>query len=66
MHAVVESQVADDAYNVSLDLRGVSAELVDPLKELQAPVGHDVVAVTLDLENRHTGVRMHLYALKIP
>lgn len=50
VNAVVERQVPHDAHDVPLDLQGVPAELVDPLQELQTPVGHDVGAVTLDLE----------------
>lgn len=58
VNAVVERQVPDDAHNVPLDLQGVPAQLVDPLQELQTPVGHDVVAVALDL---HTVKRCILH-----
>lgn len=50
--ALIERQVSNDSNNVPLDLQGVSAELIDPLEELQAPVGNDVVAVALDLQTR--------------
>lgn len=53
MGTVVKRQVANDAYNVSLELLGVFAKLVDPLEELQTPVGHNVVTVTLYLDEGH-------------
>lgn len=49
MDALVECQVPDDADDVPLDLQGVPAQLINPLEELQATVGNDVVAVALDL-----------------
>jgi hypothetical protein len=50
VHALVQRQVPHDPHDVPLDLQGVLAELEDPLQELKAAVGHDVVAVALDLQ----------------
>lgn len=49
MDAFVECQVPDDADDVPLDLQGIPAQLINPLEELQATVGNDMVAVALDL-----------------
>lgn len=52
MNTIIDCQVSYDANNVPLNLQGVPTELVNPLEELQTPVGNNVIAVTLDLEVR--------------
>lgn len=49
VNTLIESQVSYDTNNVPLDLQGVSTELINPLEELQTPVGNYVVTVALDL-----------------
>lgn len=49
---LIESQVSYNTNNVPLDLQGVSTKLINPLEELQTPIGNYVVTVALDLQTR--------------
>lgn len=49
MDAFIQRQVPDDADNVPLNLQGIPAQLINPLEELQASAGNDMVTVALDL-----------------
>lgn len=47
--AIVKRQVPNDSDDVPLNLQGIPAQLINPLEELQASIGDDMVTVTLDL-----------------
>ncbi len=49
VNTFIQCQISYDSNNVPLNLQGVSAKLINPLEELQAPVGDYVVTVALDL-----------------
>lgn len=46
----IERQISYDSNNVPLDLQGVFTKLINPLEELQTPVGNYVFTVALYLQ----------------
>lgn len=56
VNTLIERQVSYDTNNVPLNLQRVSAELINPLEELQPTVGNYVVTVALDLQTGSVSV----------
>lgn len=62
VNALIKCQISYDTNNVPLNLQGVSAKLINPLEELQAPIGNYVVTVALDLQTVSVSPE-HLFTL---
>lgn len=52
VNVLIKCQISYDTNNVPLNFQGVSAKLINPLKELQASIANYVVTVALDLQTR--------------
>lgn len=62
VNALIKCQISYDTNDVPLNLQGVSAKLINPLEELQAPFGNYVVTVALDLQTVSVSPE-HLFTL---
>lgn len=64
VNTLIERQISYDTNNVPLNLQGVSTKLINPLEQLQTPVGNYMVTVALDLQTACVSVSSeHLFTL---